>query len=390
MANGGVATGDIALPTTGLFDDQDYARTFRFYVLISEVDTNTAKLGSQRSDVRLSAPFTAVVSPEALVQLNVLPYTILYQPPGDMSTVSYAVGSNYGTAFTVGNTKTNTNTSTSEESSSVKFSEAFSFFLGYSLGDTGTFDHSDTQGYGVTGNTTTTVSQSISQGDTIATGPDLSLVPGDGNMCLSPTNCPTNGPYTQVPNMVSHEPFWDDEFVLLVHPQFASTISAPVRTTMSITGPPVTATISVASLDACARGIPSPYEGEDPCSASYSDTALIAPPSGVAYHGSANTVELSAGDAASLLRLDPFYAGGQTGFPGHVALEIKEESYGSYYGFGEKTYSVTHTYTNTDVSTTTNAQQTVSTNSVTDVVGNDFNAGFTVSAGAAGVSGKEA
>ena len=50
---------------------------------------------------------------------------------------------------------------------------------------------------------------------------------------------------------------------------------------------------------------------------------------------------------------------------------------------------MTHTYTNTDVSTTTNAQQTVSTNSVTDVVGNDFNAGFTVSAGAAGVSGKE-
>ena len=237
VANGGDATGDIALPTTGLFDDQDYARTFRFYVLISEVDTNTAKLGSQRSDVRLSAPFTAVVSPEALVQLNVLPYTILYQPPGDMSTVSYAVGSNYGTAFTVGNTKTNTNTSTSEESSSVKFSEAFSFFLGYSLGDTGTFDHSDTQGYGVTGNTTTTVSQSISQGDTIATGPDLSLVPGDGDLCLSPTNCPTNGPYTQVPNMVSHEPFWDDEFVLLVHLQFALYDMAPVRTTMSITGP---------------------------------------------------------------------------------------------------------------------------------------------------------
>ena len=112
--------------------------------------------------------------------------------------------------------------------------------------------------------------------------------------------------------MVSHEPFWDDEFVLLVHPQFAIyDIGQGQYTDVYYGAEPVTATIPVASLDACARGIPSPYQGQDPCSASYSDTTLIAPASGVVYRGSANTVELTAGEASSLLKLDPFYEGGQ-------------------------------------------------------------------------------
>lgn len=391
IANGGTAIGDIALATTGLFDQQNYARTFRVYAFVTETDTHTAALGDQRTDCcTLSARFTAVVSPEALVQLNVLPYTILYQPPGDLSTVSYAVGSNYGTTFTLGNSNAKTETGTTEESSSLKFSEALSFLYGYSLSSTGTLDHTDTQGYGVTGNTSTTVSQNIAQGDTITTGPDLNLVPGDGNLCLSATNCPTNGPYTQVTNMVSHEPFWDDEFVLLVHPQFAIyDIGQGQYTDVYYGAEPVTATIPVASLDACARGIPSPYQGQDPCSASYSDTTLIAPASGVVYQGSANTVELSADEASSLLKLDPFYEGGQgADLPPTRALPIKQEPYGSYYGFGEKPYTVMHTYTNTQASATTTGQQTVSSSSVTDVVGNDFNAGF--SAGMSGSTGEGA
>lgn len=392
VANGGTAVGDIALPTTGLFDQQNYARTFRVWTSLTESDTNQpGLLGSQRTAVSMSAPFTAVVSPEALVQLNVLPYTILYQPPGDMSTVSYAVGSSYGTTFTLGNANTTTDTTSNEQSSSLKFSEAWAFGAGYSLGNSATFDRTDTQGYGVTNNTATTVSQSISQGDTISTGPDLNLVPGDGDLCLSTNNCPTNGPYTKVANMVSHEPFWDDEFVLLVHPQFAIYDIAPGQYTDVYYGAePVTATISVASLDACARGIASPYQGEDPCSASYSDTALIAPASGVVYHGTASSVELTPGNALSLLQLDPFYEGGQgTDLPPKRALEIKEESYGSYYGFGEKPYTVNHTYTNTDVSATTTGQQTVSSSSVTDVYGNDFTAGFSFGGSGSGVSGNE-
>ncbi len=392
IANGGTAIGDIALATTGLFDQQNYARTFRVYAFVTETDTHTAALGDQRTDCcTLSAPFTAVVSPEALVQLNVLPYTILYQPPGDLSTVSYAVGSNYGTTFTLGNSNAKTETGTTEESSSLKFSEALSFFAGYSLSSTGTLDHTDTQGYGVTGNTSTTVSQNIAQGDTITTGPDLNLVPGDGNLCLSATNCPTNGPYTQVTNMVSHEPFWDDEFVLLVHPQFAIyDIGQGQYTDVYYGAEPVTATIPVASLDACARGIPSPYQGQDPCSASYSDTTLIAPASGVVYRGSANTVELTADEASSLLELDPFYQGGQgADLPPTRALPIKQEQFGSYYGFGEKPYTVMHTYTNTQVSSTTTGKQTVSSSSVTDVVGSDFTAGFNFGIGQEGVNANE-
>jgi hypothetical protein len=391
IANGGTAIGDIALPTTGLFDQQNYARTFRVYAFVTETDTHTALLGDQRSDNTLSAPFTAVVSPEALVQLNVLPYTILYQPPGDLSTVSYAVGSNYGTTFTLGNSNTKTETGTTEESSSLKFSEAVSFFAGYSLSSTGTLDHTDTQGYGVTGNTGQTVSQSIAQGDTIGTGPDLNLVPGNGSLCLSATNCPTNGPYTQVTNMVSHEPFWDDEFVLLVHPQFAIyDIGQGQYTDVYYGAEPVTATIPVASLDACARGIPSPYQGQDPCSASYSATTLIAPASGVVYRGSADTVELTAGEASSLLGLDPFYQGGQgADLPPTRALPIKQEPYGSYYGFGERPYTVMHTYTNTQVSSTTAGKQTVSSSSVTDVVGSDFTAGFNFGIGQEGVNANE-
>ena len=128
IANGATTIGDIALPTTGLFDQQNYARTFRVYAFVTETDTHTAVLGDQRSDNTLSAPFTAVVSPEALVQLNVLPYTILYQPPGDLSTVSYAVGSNYGTTFTLGNSNAKTETGTTEESSLPEVQRSAFFF----------------------------------------------------------------------------------------------------------------------------------------------------------------------------------------------------------------------------------------------------------------------
>jgi hypothetical protein len=391
VANGGVTIGDIALPTTGLFDQQNYARTFRIYSFVTETDTNTAVLGDQRSDNTLSAPFTAVVSPEALIQLNVLPYTILYQPPGDMSTVSYAVSSNYGTTYTLGNSQTQTETTSTQESSSLKFSEALSFFAGYSLSSTSSFDQTDTEGWGATGNTSTTVGQSIAQGNTIGTGPDLNLIPGDGDLCLSATNCPTHGPYSQVTDMLSHEPFLDDEFVLLVHPQFAIyDIGGGQDTDVYYGAEPVTATISVASLDACARGIPSPYQGQDPCSASYSDTTLIAPATGIVYRGSANTVELTAAEAASLLKLDPFYEGGQgADLAPTRALEIQQEPYGSYYGFGEKPYSVMRTFTNTQVSTTTTGQQTVSSSGVTDVVGNDFNAGFSFNLGGGGAKASE-
>ena len=191
--------------------------------------------------------------------------------------------------------------------------------------------------------------------------------------------------------MLSHEPFWDDEFVLLVHPQFAIyDIGQGQYTDVYYGAEPVTATIPVASLDACARGIPSPYQGQDPCSASYSDTTLIAPATGIVYRGSANTVELTAAEAGSLLKLDPFYEGGQgVDLAPTRALEIQQEPYGSYYGFGEKPYTVMHTYTNTQVSTTTTGQQTVSSSGVTDVVGNDFNAGFSFGLGQEGVNANE-
>jgi hypothetical protein len=167
-------------------------------------------------------------------------------------------------------------------------------------------------------------------------------------------------------------PFWDDTFVLLVHPQFAYYQLGQGQTRYVMTGSvPVTANITVRNLEACRLG-ETVDGGEDPCSISYSDAHLTyRDGQGVGYSGQAQSIELTASDAANLVRLDPFYGAGQSAYlPAARALAIAgSRTYGSSNENEEKTTPPPLTVSNTDAPTVTTGQTTTTSSGVTDIIG---------------------
>jgi hypothetical protein len=149
--SGRTTFGDLAVPTGGLFSDQDLAYTFRVEATVAQTDSQNAAAEAYRVDSADSAPFNAVVIPSALVQLSVVPYTIIYQPPGDQSTVSYTTKAAFGTSYTLGNSNQQSNsfTSSSTESSQLSLSAGFGF--GFNLNSAQNFDQSTKQTFGLTG-----------------------------------------------------------------------------------------------------------------------------------------------------------------------------------------------------------------------------------------------
>jgi hypothetical protein len=115
-------------PTTTL-DLQNLARTFRLVAFVSLQDTKTAAPEEAWNDSKYSDPFTVVMPPTAFLQMNVLPYTIVYQPPGDQSTGTFTTSNTYGTTFSLGNTSDASNKYSSLNSGSAKASLKLGFSL---------------------------------------------------------------------------------------------------------------------------------------------------------------------------------------------------------------------------------------------------------------------
>jgi len=142
-----------------------------------------------------------IVLPAALVQFHVLPYTIVYQPPGDLSTATFSTAASYGTSLTIGaGTQVNNSTTNDfKQSTSMNISGAFKGF-GFNFGATQSWDQSTEFGTGLSQNSSAQTSSQFTQGHTWTMQANPSLTPG------------SQGSYW-------HEPFWDDEFVLLMNPQ---------------------------------------------------------------------------------------------------------------------------------------------------------------------------
>ena len=131
----------------------------------------------------------------------------------------------------------------------------------------------------------------------------------------------------------------------------------------------MTADITVAELDACARG--QTWFGVNPCQVDYSDndiTAANGQP--ISYSGVTRTLLLTASEANHLLALDPFYAQGQNAnLLTTRATPISSASYGASIGAPARPFA-------TNLQNTASNQQTASTNlqytsSLTTVVSDD-------------------
>jgi hypothetical protein len=229
------------------------------------------------------------VLPVSTAVLDAVPYTIIYEPPGDQSTsnVSYSVTNSTQYKVTA---QTKTSNSKSDAVNTC-----------YSAGIT-------IQGVGPTYQDCTTLtnaSESDFAGQWIG-GTLYSNMSGVGwpigkVTTLVPSPDPGwLGDFKSWGDTYANEPFWYDEFVFLLNPTYAVYNSGGTATflllpqnNLQMNAPP----IPVAYLAACAAGLPAPTGPGFPAASNPCDLG--------------NNVILTPQEALSALHLDPFYPGGQ-------------------------------------------------------------------------------
>jgi S-layer homology domain len=376
------AEGDIALDTNGLFDTAHLARTFRIRTGLEQLDSH---FNPRRSDGFTTPPFNAAVIPSALMEIRALPYLIIYHPPGNQSTATINLTSTYGTSFKIGNSTTTGNSWSETSSSGVQFAAKGAGFAGFggNLGAGSSLDQTIKTGYGVTDDTGSTGASSVGIQSTWKTKEDTNLAaPGNGDTCASLTDC---GMLKHHSDTYWHEPFWQDKFVLLVHPQFATWVLGNGEDRYVMLGAvPVTVDFLVGDLAACAAG-QRPY-GLNPCKATYS-TDNISSADGKPFpvlRGTKPELILTPNDAVNLLKLDPFYRNGQgADIPSTRQIQIASPAYGSK--IGEPAQGSTDiTVTNNEQTTTTQGGTLENTATVTIVRGNSASIGLSIDSGGLG------
>ena len=229
-------------------------------------------------------PFEIVVMPTALAQLKVLPYTLVYQPPGNASKATFSTTTSFGLRI-VADSKLGSNQTISVDNKGAETigasqtNSGFGNYLGVSIG----------QSY--------SGSTSWDKNTTIGTGNirDIALDQNTNyqitrswqvsNASLKPGS---QGDYAKAP-------FWSDTFILLIHPQigFWKLGGVPVISMLAAAGTPASPDFfaaTVRALDLCAQ-LASPYAN------------------GMQIPGTADV--LSKDDCVQLLKLDPFYGVGQ-------------------------------------------------------------------------------
>jgi len=385
--NSSVASGDLVLPAASAFHPAtyDFAHTFRIVLSLAEIDTVVGTT-PRRDDALYGLPFTVVLLPTAMVQLKVLPFTIVFAPPGNLSTSSFQTTSSYNTNYSLGSSNESSNTSAQETSSSTQESAKLSTaasILSASASQTSSYDTTTSQSYGTLTGTTGTGTSTQQAVASIALGPNPATVPGNGQTCASTKDCSPQS-YATDPNWFVNQPYWDDTFELLVHPQFvAFALGSAVDRYVYWAAAPVLATVQVWQLSACANN--QMLLGTVPCQIPYSYSWLNSSQQYVAINSS---LTLTAQEAANLLQLDPFYAAGTQNPPLPTTRAVLFP--GPQVPYGMKfvpcpasqtcTPSIPQTYTatlsNTQVTGSgANGQQTY-TNSLTNVVGNSDSIGL--------------
>lgn len=288
-------------------------------------------------------------APTALVQLGVLPYKILYQPPGDQSSSSFSLTQTQTseTDFTVGHSQSNTAATSTQLSTSVQASFGDVPGLGciVCVTDTTTWDQ--------------TTSSTTSQEATV--GHALALESGFGQSWKSYENY-SGGGLLQL-DTPGTQPWMFDQFVLLVHPQFAVWNNSWCDSAGNCQNPGTQYTMIGAqstqfdvpafTLLHCTHGYPLPVPGN---------------------YGGARVV-LSPSECQNLLDMDPFAAARSQGVDpsttlGGLATPIQTVSQGQP-GIGTNghyivtlTKSQSQTNTTTQTSTFESSVESVLTSSV--------------------------
>jgi hypothetical protein len=320
-----------------ILSQMDLARTFRLSLNLAADDSYNANAVANRFDSAVSQPFTAIVAPNAYLQVKVLPLTIVYAAPGNTSVVSFSTHSTYNTNYNLGSSNTQTNKDTTDASGSLNYmgksgleggSNGLKANLDFSEGNGETWDTQASTSVAIQNGKGTTggAIQGIAVGYTIKGNP--LAVPGDGQVCASATNCST---LIQAPNWFANLPFWSDQFILQIHPQYAFYAFGPgVSRTVLYRAVPAIAAPTVLQLWECATG-QTPY-GISECKIQYSDANLGSiNGSHPVFEGSTGTVILAADEAANLLELDPFYQsmGQHPNLDATRAALISSTAYGS-------------------------------------------------------------
>ena len=366
---------DLSVKTGNIFDADHLVRTLLFAITADQCADGMACDGAtvQERTAFSYLTMTAVRAPTARVQLDVIPYGIVYQPPGNESTATVTLNDQYNTNFTLTDSSGTTNKTTSDLAGQI----SATLSLEVTGGGGQNWDDSTTNGFGTTKTKTDssqiTTSFTASQG----VGPIHSLVPGSGETCPSETSC---SPLIPAVDAYSNEPFWQDNFLLLIHPQFAVWEQiAGKRMTVMTAAVPVLGEITVADLAACATGGGIP--GIDPCTLSYTDVKTTVYQSAqVKYQSKKSSITLSTTEAKRLLALDPFYGVGQG-----AEMDPKRATTLASYPYGAQAgdHPTTHTLSlaNTAVSSDTIADTSQYTSTVTSVIGSSSSYGLSLNLG---------
>ena len=184
-------------------------------------------------DVRSeSNPFNVILAPVAAVQASAVPYTIIYAPPGDLSTATFGSTIGFGTDYTVGNSNTQSNSEKTEQSIEEKttFSlgkdiiPAMSVF-GIDFDQSSKWDTSTKTSFGTTDDLSQEASDTGAFGLSRTASPDYNDWPGDGVTCPllatpgadgSLYDCSSTGlQHASAATLYNHEAFWNDLFQIV-------------------------------------------------------------------------------------------------------------------------------------------------------------------------------
>lgn len=236
-----------------------------------------------------SGTIPVVVSPTGFVQLKCLPLMILYQPPGDASTVDYSQSQTYSTGFTL-SSGSNQGSSLQQVTGQTVTSSGNGGFSFPSLPVIGSIAASLSYSMQQSWSNNTTTSNSA----TNTSSNSFTLTGTVSQDWKQTAGNPAKGqPYAA--------PYWSDVFILSPHPQLAlwdllppqASSSNPGRIEVGFMGTDTTDpvfSVTASQLDTCANA---------------TDTEIQL----------TETVYLQQTDCQGLLTLDPFYVNGQSYAP---------------------------------------------------------------------------
>lgn len=288
--------------------------------------------GGLNRTVAHTTPFLISLEPTALLQLNVMPYKILYQPPGDQSQSSFTLsqGQESSTQITLGSS--DASTATSDTNIGVSASATATVLgSGFNLSADHNWDQS----------TTSTSTNANAQSNTV------DLTDTFTQSWQSGVN-PAKDPHVQ--------PWEYDEYALILHPQVAVWDVAGKTSYNMFAAQSAEYDVSAHDLLTCANGLPLPIPGD------YNPPIVLQPR-----------------ECQGLLTLDPFYLGGQAADPsqqvGGLATQIQSIARG---GPGEGTLgSKTFTLTQQEATTQATDSSTAYDTAVTDAQLNSVAASVT-------------